>query len=57
MIVAELAEHVGEVTDGCGINYVPALSLLPFWPGCADVTVEGQIVKLESSRRRARRRW
>lgn len=43
-------------SDGCGLNYIPALSLLPFWPGCADVTVEGQIVKRKRVRRAARRR-
>ena len=33
------------------MNYVPVLSLLPVWPGCADLTVEGQIVKQNRSRR------
>ena len=57
-----IAEHKGDGvinltvrSDGCATNYLPALSLLPIWPGCADVTVEGQIVK-QASRRRAKRR-
>jgi hypothetical protein len=42
-------------SDGCMMNYMPVLSLLPFWPGCADVTIEGQIVKQKVGRRGMRR--
>lgn len=37
--------NVKVTSDGCAMNYVPVMSLLPMWPGCADVTIEGQIVK------------
>jgi hypothetical protein len=30
----------------CGMNYVPLLDLLPFWPGCARIQAEGDIVKV-----------
>jgi hypothetical protein len=33
---------------GCGWNYVPFLNLLPFWPGCTHVVIEGDIVTQES---------
>ena len=42
--------NLSVTTDGCAINYIPALSLLPIWPGCADVTVAGEIVRRKSSR-------
>ena len=42
-------------SDGCMMNYMPVLSLLPLWPGCADVTIEGQIVKRKGGKRQARR--
>lgn len=42
-------------SDGCVMNYMPVLSLLPVWPGCADVTVEGQIVKQKRGKHGARR--
>jgi hypothetical protein len=32
-------------SEGCVLNYIPGLSLIPMWPGCADVTVAGQVVK------------
>ena len=32
-------------SSGCGINYIPVVSLLPVWPGCANVEVRGQIVR------------
>jgi hypothetical protein len=38
-------------SEGCAFNYIPGLSLLPFWPGCADVTVAGQVVKRKRVRR------
>ena len=43
-------------SEGCVFNYIPVMSLLPIWPGCADVTIEGQIVKQKKrGRRRASR--
>lgn len=41
-------------SQGCTLNYVPGLSLLPVWPGCAAVTVQGQIVKHQPARQRRR---
>ena len=38
-------------SKSCGINYAPVFSLMPFWPGCADVTVSGQIVRRRAGRR------
>jgi hypothetical protein len=32
-------------TEGCGWNFAFLLTILPFWPGCATVTVSGEIVK------------
>ena len=32
-------------SEGCWLNYVPILSILPFWPGCTKVTLWGRIVK------------
>ena len=58
-----IAEHRGDGvinlkirSEGCAVNYFPALSLMPIWPGCADVTIEGQVVKRRSSKRRTARR-
>ncbi len=31
--------------EHCALNYVFPLTLLPFWPGCEEVTVAGTIVK------------
>ena len=31
----------------CKINSIPVLSVLPIWPGCADITLKGEIVKVE----------
>lgn len=32
-------------SDSCGINMTPILDLLPFWPGCTVVQVQGAIVR------------
>jgi hypothetical protein len=31
--------------ESCGINYVFPLTLLPVWPGCTLVRVEGSVVR------------
>lgn len=41
--------NLSVTSKGCPTNYVPALSLIPVWPGCADITVAGQIVKPKTS--------
>jgi hypothetical protein len=33
-------------TNGCAWNYFPVFSALPFWPGCAKVTVDGDIIRV-----------
>ncbi len=33
-------------SKGCFLNYFPILSALPFWPGCVDVVVEGDVVRV-----------
>ena len=33
-------------THGCAWNYVPILDLLPVWPGCAKLTIDGDIVRV-----------
>jgi hypothetical protein len=33
-------------TAHCGWNFVPILNLLPVWPGCAKVKIEGDIVRV-----------
>ena len=32
-------------SESCGMNFVPALSMLPFWAGCAVVRAEGTVVR------------
>jgi len=32
-------------TDNCGINYVWPLNMLPVWPGCVAVGIQGDIVR------------
>jgi hypothetical protein len=39
-------------TTHCAWNFVPVLNLLPIWPGCTNVHVEGDIVRV--SRRRSK---
>ena len=34
------------VTHGCAANYFVILSALPMWPGCATVTIDGDIVRV-----------
>jgi hypothetical protein len=34
------------VVENCGMNYVPVFNMVPLYPGCAYVTVTGDIVKL-----------
>ncbi len=34
----------------CWMNNVPIVTLLPFWPGCANVTVEGEIVRRKAAK-------
>jgi hypothetical protein len=29
----------------CALNFVPFLAVLPFWPGCSNLTVFGDVVK------------
>ena len=45
-------------SEGCTLNYLPAVSLLPVWPGCADLRVSGEIVRRKGSQvsRSTRRR-
>jgi hypothetical protein len=31
----------------CGIDYVFILNFLPFWPGCANVVIDGDIVRYQ----------
>lgn len=42
--------NLSVTTDGCALNYIPAVSLLPLWPGCADVTVAGEIVRRKAGK-------
>ncbi|MET0287571.1 MAG: hypothetical protein ABW352_23995 [Polyangiales bacterium] len=53
----QIASAGGEgVTDlnvrsqNCGTNYIPFISWLPFYPGCALVTISGSVVKLPAPR-------
>jgi len=34
-------------SDGCNWNGVPILDVLPFWPGCVDLSISGNIVKMK----------
>ena len=34
----------------CWMNNVPIVTLLPFWPGCAKVTIEGEIVRRKAAK-------
>lgn len=33
--------------DGCLLNYISFLAILPLWPGCADFLAQGEIVKID----------
>jgi hypothetical protein len=37
-------------TTHCGMNFVPLLNWLPVWPGCTNVYVEGDIVRVARRR-------
>ena len=39
-----------EVKDGY-LNDIPAMAIIPFWPGFANVTIKGQIVRVKESAR------
>src|SRR5262249_11534926 len=30
----------------CGMNFIPVLAQLPFWPGCARIHAEGEIIQV-----------
>lgn len=32
-------------SDNCGWNYLPYLSIIPFYPGCSLVTITGEVVR------------
>jgi len=32
--------------ENCGMNYIPVLNIIPFYPGCAFVTIMGDIVRM-----------
>jgi len=36
------------VSDWCGLNHIPLLPAIPLWPGCADVSILGKIVKIKA---------
>jgi len=49
----QVAKHGGDAivnlkvgVKNCGANWVPFFYILPFWPGCATVQVQGDIVKV-----------
>ncbi len=33
--------------ETCKINFIPLFNLLPMWPGCTNLTVKGDIVKIK----------
>lgn len=39
----------------CGGDFIPAVSLIPIWPGCANIVVEGDIIKVIRANVEARR--
>ncbi|MEL6543789.1 MAG: hypothetical protein AAFQ82_04130 [Myxococcota bacterium] len=41
------AAAVTVTTANCGINYWPTLIVLPFFPGCVSVHVEGHVVRVK----------
>ena len=34
------------IVENCGMNYVPVFNMIPLYPGCAYVTITGDIVKM-----------
>jgi len=38
--------NLGVASSSCGLNTAPLLDLLPFWPGCANLTVTGDIIRV-----------
>jgi hypothetical protein len=41
--------NVSIATRQCGLTWVPILNLLPFWPGCANVHVRGDIIRVRAA--------
>ncbi|MCB0221238.1 MAG: hypothetical protein KDH09_16180 [Chrysiogenetes bacterium] len=36
---------LGFSSETCGINFAPAISILPLWPGCTSIQASGTIVR------------
>ncbi len=36
-------------TRQCGMNWVPVANVLPMWPGCANVHIHGDIIRVRKS--------
>jgi hypothetical protein len=36
----------------CALNYVPVIDFLPIWPGCSNVTITGDIIRVTGGRPR-----
>lgn len=34
----------------CVLNFVPVVDLLPLWPGCSNVTITGDIIRVREGR-------
>ncbi len=32
-------------TNGCSLNYIPLVNILPIWPGCTVIKIKGDVVK------------
>jgi len=52
----KIAEAKGEAminvsveSAACALNLVPVISLVPLWVGCANITIEGEIVKRKAA--------
>jgi hypothetical protein len=39
----------------CGGDFIPVVSLVPIWPGCANIVVEGDIIRVIRANVEARR--
>jgi hypothetical protein len=39
----------------CGGDFIPLVSFVPIWPGCANIVVEGDIIKVLRATVEARR--
>ena len=43
---ADAVINLRVAVDQCALNWAPIVFLLPIWPGCARIAIEGDIIKV-----------